>query len=97
VKKAIQKLLVTIDQRVQFMGECKDHMEVRRVYDLRPAFVHPDLLQDCLAVGTVSVPTGVIVDFCMPTVRTPTGIVPKASAFASHNGMCDLLQERKGI
>ena len=28
MKKAVQKLLITIDQRIQFMWECKNHMEV---------------------------------------------------------------------
>jgi len=69
------------------MGECKNHMEVRSVHDLRPAFVHPDFLHDCLAVGTVSVSAGIIVDLGMPTVRAPGGIASKPAGFAVQNGV----------
>lgn len=87
MKKAVQKLLVTINQGVQFMRECKNHMEVRGVYDFRPAFVHPDFFHDRLTVGAVPVPAGVVMDFGMPAVRTPAGIVSKPPGFAVQNGM----------
>lgn len=42
VKKPIQKFLITVNQRIQFMWKSKDHMKVRGIDDLRPALVYPD-------------------------------------------------------
>jgi len=87
VKKTIQEFLVTIKQRVRLMRECKNHMEVRGVYDFGSAFVHPDFLHDCLTVGTVTVSTGIIVDLGKPTLRTLAGIASKLTGFAVQNGV----------
>lgn len=69
VQKGIEKLLVTVDQGVEFMRKSKYHMKVRGVDHLSTAFVYPDLLVDGLAVGAVAVSTGVIVEFQMAAVR----------------------------
>ena len=52
------------------MGKSKNHMKVRRVYDLSPALIHPDFLKDGLTVRTAAVMAGVIVDFQMSAIRT---------------------------
>ena len=62
MEQPIKKLLITVDQRVKFVGECEHHMEVRGVNNFRPALVHPDLFEDGLTVGAVPVPAGIIVE-----------------------------------
>ena len=43
------------------MGKRKHHMKVRGIDDLGSSFIHPDLLQDRLAVRAVTVATGIVV------------------------------------
>ena len=52
------------------MGQCKNHMKVRRINDLCPAFVHPDFLLYGLTVWTAAVTAGIVMEFHVPTVRT---------------------------
>ena len=68
VQKRIEKLLVTEDQGIEFMGKGKDHMIVRGIDDLRASFIDPDLLVYRLAVRTVPVPAGVVVEGPVSTV-----------------------------
>lgn len=67
------------------MGECKDHMEIRGVDDFRPAFIHPDLFEDSLAVGAVAVAAGIIVEFHMAAGSTLAGIDTKLAGFAGQD------------
>ena len=71
VKEIIQKLLVTVNERIQFMRKSKYHMEIRRVNDLSPALIHPDFLLHSLTVGAVTVAAGIIVKFNMTAFWTP--------------------------
>ena len=86
VKKTIQELLVAVNERIELMGQGKDHMEVRRVNDFCPAFVHPDLFENSLTVRTVTVTAGVVMEFHMAAVRTPAHIDSKFSGFTVQNG-----------
>ncbi len=70
MEQAVKKLLVTVKERGQFVWKGEHHMEIRGVDNLRPAFVHPDLLLDSLAFGTVTVSAGIIVEFYVSAVRT---------------------------
>ena len=49
-------------------------MEVGRVNDLSPAFIHPDLFQDTLAFRAVPVTAGIIVELCVPAVGTSADV-----------------------
>lgn len=66
MEQAVKELLIAIDQGIEFVGERKYYMEVRGIHDFRPAFIHPDLFEDSLTVGTVPVPAGIIVEFHVP-------------------------------
>lgn len=52
MEQTIEKFLVAVNERVQFMWQGKYHMEVRRVNDFRPAFIYPDFFQDRLTMGS---------------------------------------------
>ena len=52
------------------MGKRKHHMKVRGINDLCFSFIHPEFLQDRLAVGAVTVAAGVVMDFHVPAVFT---------------------------
>lgn len=74
------------------------HMKVRRINDLRPAFVDPDFFQNSLAVRTVTVATGIIMDLCMTAVLTLADRMTKGTTLAFHDGMSRfLLEVRRGI
>ena len=51
MEQPVKKLLITVDQRAEFVWKCKHHMEVRGVNDFRTAFINPALFQDSLTVG----------------------------------------------
>lgn len=82
MEKAVQKLLVAEDQGIEFMGECKYHMEVRGVHHFRPALIHPDLFQDCLAVGAAAVAAGVLVELHMSAFGAFADVNAKPAGFA---------------
>lgn len=86
VQERIKELLVAGKQRVEFMRECKDHMEVRRVNDFRPSFIHPDLLVYCLTVGAVTVPAGIVVELQVPAVRALGNVDPQFSGLTGKDG-----------
>lgn len=68
------------------MGECEDHMEIRGVDDFRPAFIHPDFFEDCLAAGTVPVPAGIIMELHAAAFGACTDIDAEAAGFAGKDG-----------
>ena len=79
MEQAVKKLLVTVKERVQFVRKGEHHMEIGRVDNLRPASVHPDLLLDGLAFGTVTVPARIIVEIYVSAVRTLAYITAELS------------------
>lgn len=63
------------------MGKRKHHMKVRGINDLGSSFIHPDLLQDRLAVRAVTVAAGVVVKFHVSTVCTLADVAAKVAGF----------------
>lgn len=88
VEEAVEEVLVAANERVQFMGEGEDHMEIGCVNDLGPALVHPDFLKDGLAVWAVSVAAGIIVEIHVPALGALAYVVSEFSGFAVQDGMC---------
>lgn len=82
MQECIEKLLVTVEQGIEFMWKCKDHMEIGRVNDFCPAFIHPDLLIYRLTVRAVTVPTGIVVEFKVPAVRALGNVDPQFPGLA---------------
>lgn len=91
VEEAVKKVLVAVNERVQFMGEGEDHVEIRRVDNLRPAPVHPDLLKDDLAVGAAAVAAGIIVEIHMPALGALADVISKLSRLAVQDGLSGFL------
>ena len=60
------------------MRQGKDHMEIRSIDNFSAAAVHPELFIDSLAVGTITIPAGIIVGLRMSAFRADTDI---AAAF----------------
>ena len=82
IQGIIQKLLVAVDDRIQFLRDSEDHMEVWRIQYIFPAGVHPLFLWKLLAHGTAPVATGVIVDGNTAAVFTHTYVDAKSTCFA---------------
>ena len=77
MKNAIQKLLIAVNKGIQLMRERECHMEIGGINDPGPAFVHPDFLLGCMAVGA-----GIIVYFQVAAFRTLADIVPESAGSA---------------
>lgn len=88
VEQSIEVLLVTVNEAVQFMRKCKDHMEIRRIDHFGPALIHPDFLIYSLAVGTVAVAAGIVMEFCISAVGALGNVDAKGAGFTVHDGMC---------
>lgn len=73
------------------MGQGEDHVEIRCVNDFCPAFVHPEFLVDSLAIGTVPVPAGIIVDFCMPAFGADADITAALFRFTTDDSLRSFL------
>lgn len=86
MQETVQVLLVAVNERIELMGQGKDHMEVRCVNDFCPAFIHPDLLENSLTVRAVTVTAGVVMEFHVSAVHTPAHIDPKFSGFTVQDG-----------
>lgn len=82
MEQPVKKLLIAVDQRVEFVRECKHHMEVRGVNDFRPAFINPDFFKYSLTDGAVPVPAGIIVEFHVSAFAARTDIDPKSAGLA---------------
>ena len=57
-------------------------MKVRGIDHFSPALIHPDFFLNGLAVGTVTVTVGIIVDLGMSTILTDTDVVSQGTRFA---------------
>ena len=44
MEQAVKEPLIAIDQGIEFMGKSKHYMEVRGIYDFRPALIRPRFL-----------------------------------------------------
>ncbi len=86
MEQSVKKLLITVDQRVEFVRECKHHMEVRGVNDFRPAFIHPDFFQDGLTVGAVPVAAGIIVERYMSALHAFADIDSELAGLTGQDG-----------
>jgi len=82
MEQAVKKLLVAVNEGIQFMWQGKDHMEIGGINNLRPAFIHPDFLPYCLAVRAIAVTAGIIMEFYVPAIAAPADITAKFSGFA---------------
>ena len=82
MEQPVEKLLITVNQRVEFMRERKHHMEVRGVNDFRPAFINPDFFAYSLTDGAVPVPAGIIVEFQVSAFAALTDIDSKPAGLA---------------
>lgn len=85
MEQPVEKLLVTVEQRVEFVGERKHHMEVRGINDFRPAFINPDLFEHSLTDGAVPVPAGIIVEFHVSAFAALTDVDPKPAGLAGED------------
>ena len=74
MKESVEKFLVAVKERIQFMWQSKNHMKVGGADDFGPAFIHPDFFENCLTVRAASVTAGIIVYFYMSAVRTLTEV-----------------------
>jgi len=88
VEEAVEKVLVAVNERVQFMREGEDHMEIGGVNNLGPALVHPDFLKYGLAVGAVSVAAGIVVEVHVPALGALAYVASEFSGFAVEDGVC---------
>lgn len=96
VKKRKQKLLIAVEQPIQFMRQCENHMIVRGVDHFGTALIHPDFFEDGLAARTIAVAAGVVVDLCVPAVKTDAPITAESAGFTVQDGVCrfNLVQVR---
>ena len=86
MEQPVEKLLITVDQRVEFVRKCEYHMKVRGINDFRPAFIHPDFFQDGLTVGAIPVAAGIIVELCMSAFHALTDIDSEPAGLTCQNG-----------
>ena len=63
---------------------------IRGIDHLGPAFIYPDLLIDGLAVWTVPVAAGIIVEFQMPAVGAAGDVDAEPAGFAVKDGQGSL-------
>ena len=91
MEQAVKEPLIAINQGIEFVGKSKHYMEVRGIYDFRPALIDPDFFKDSLAVGTVPVPAGILVEFHVPAFPARADIDTKSSGFAGKDCMGSFL------
>ena len=67
MEQRVEQFLVGEEQSIEIMRDGEDDVEVLRIEDFRATLIDPEFLQDRLAVWTVPVATGRIVDLDMTT------------------------------
>ena len=87
VKKPIQKFLVTVNEWIQSMRYSKHHVKIRCFNYLSSAFINPYFLQNGLAVRTVTVTAGIIMNLSVSAVRAPAKVKTEFSGLTFKNGI----------
>lgn len=87
MKKPVEEFLVAEDQRIELMGKCECHMEIRGIDHFCPAFVNPYFLIDSLAVGAAAVTAGIVMELQVPAVRALGDVAAKLTGFAVEDGV----------
>ena len=82
IQSIIQKLLIAVDDWIQFLRNSEDYMEVWRFQYIFPTGVHPLFLGELLAHGTTPVAAGIIVDGNTAALFTHTNVDAKSTCFA---------------
>jgi hypothetical protein len=85
IKGIIQKLLITVDDRVQFLRNSEHHMKIWCFEHILPACVHPLFFWEFLAHGTAPVTTGIIVERNTAAVLAHADIDTKSTCLAVHD------------
>lgn len=67
------------------MRNRKYHMKIRSIDDFGTTFINPDFFEDSLAVGTVAVTAGIIMEFGMTAFCTLTDVAAKSARFTVHD------------
>lgn len=91
MEETVKKLLVAVQQIVQFMRDRKNDMEIGRIDDLGAPGIDPYFFFHGLAVGAVAIAAGIIVVFCVTAVRTKADRCAKLPRLAGENGHGSLL------
>ena len=73
------------------MRQGKDHMEIRGIDNFSAAAVHPDLFIDSLAVGTITIPAGIIVDLRMSAFGADADITAALFRFTTDDSLRSFL------
>src|SRR5699024_3344714 len=81
IQGVIQLLLITVNDWIQDIRNCKYEMKVRRIKYIFPAGIHPHFLWNSLAHGTTAVTTGVIMNLNGTTILTYADIRTISSGF----------------
>jgi hypothetical protein len=98
IQSIIQKLLIAVDDWIQFLRDSEDYMEVWRFQYIFPTGVHPLFLWELLAHGTAPVAAGIIVDRNTATVFTGTDVDAESASFTVHDMIsCFSLDCRYGV
>jgi hypothetical protein len=82
IQSIIQKLLIAVDDWIQFLRDSEDYMEVWRFQYIFPTGVYPLFLWKLLAHGTAPVTAGIIVDGNTAALFTHTNVDAKSTCFA---------------
>ena len=70
MEETVKQFLVRVKERVEFMGKGEDHVEIRGINHLGPAFIYPEFFFDSLAVGAAAAAAGIVMDLYMAAFRT---------------------------
>jgi hypothetical protein len=82
IQSIIQKLLIAVDDWIQFLRDSEDYMEVWRFQYIFPTGVYPLFLWELLAHGTAPVTAGIIVSGNTAAFFTHTYVDAKSTCFA---------------
>src|SRR5699024_10508711 len=85
IQGVIQLLLITVNDWIQDIRNCKYEMKVRCIKYIFPAGIHPHFLWNSLAHGTTAVTTGVIMNLNGTTVLTYADIRSISSGFTVYD------------
>ena len=98
IQSIIEKLLVTVDSRSQFLRYREYYMEVRSFQYILPTFIHPLFLGQSLTHRTTSVAARVVMNLWMTAILTDADISTISSSFTVDDAMRNFcLLRRRGI
>lgn len=96
-QKLVAVLLVAINQCIEFLRDGEDNVEVANIQQVGLLCIDPSLLGQCLALGAVTVPTGIVGRSFVFAAWAPVHVPTKTGCSATPDGVHSFVLRKRQL